>query len=219
MQRVLIKETIFLRCDNYSGVKFSLEQLIPNQMGSSRTPTCRMKNNLRLIPLTLSISKQAKNEESTRPKSKFLELKPFESSSSSKPSPYLELKTDHSASLVEIANQLSDPPFGSTTLRNCLATRRLLLFTTDLILSFRAQHTGTKGEDMTFWRFTEWVRRTSDLYFFVLSAAFQTQVQSSKKGISNSATQDSIMNAHNKTQFTHAKIKCALKDSSCDSPI
>jgi len=27
------------------------------------------------------------------------------------------------------------------------------------------------------------------------------------------------MNAHNKTQFTYAKIKCALKDSSCDSPI
>ncbi|KAG5630312.1 hypothetical protein H5410_002029 [Solanum commersonii] len=27
------------------------------------------------------------------------------------------------------------------------------------------------------------------------------------------------MNTHNKTQFTYAKIKCALKDSSCDSPI
>ncbi|KAG5631728.1 hypothetical protein H5410_003445 [Solanum commersonii] len=63
-------------------------------MGSSRTPTCRMKNNLRLI------SKQAKNEESTRPKSKFLELKPFESSSSSKPSPNLELKSLGSFSIV-----------------------------------------------------------------------------------------------------------------------
>ncbi|KAG5610193.1 hypothetical protein H5410_021474 [Solanum commersonii] len=61
-----------------------------------------------------TISKQAKNEESTRPKSKFLELKPFESSSSSKHSPNLELKSlsDHSASLVEIANQLGDPPKG-----------------------------------------------------------------------------------------------------------
>ncbi|KAG5580821.1 hypothetical protein H5410_051448 [Solanum commersonii] len=27
------------------------------------------------------------------------------------------------------------------------------------------------------------------------------------------------MNAHNKTQLTHAKINCALKDSSCDLPL
>ncbi|KAG5606714.1 hypothetical protein H5410_028206 [Solanum commersonii] len=47
----------------------------------------------------------------------------------------------------------------------------------------------------------------------------QTQVQPFKKGISNNATQDSIINVHNKTQFTYAKIKCALKDSSCDSLI
>ncbi|KAG5631727.1 hypothetical protein H5410_003444 [Solanum commersonii] len=33
----------------------------------------------------------------------------------------------------------------------------------------------------------------------------QTQVQSFKMGISNSATQDSIMNAHNKTQFTYER--------------
>ncbi|KAG5586184.1 hypothetical protein H5410_046618 [Solanum commersonii] len=53
-----------------------------------------------------------------------------------------------------------------------------------------------------------------------LSLVFkQTQVQPFKKGVSNSATQDSIMNVHNKTQFTYAKIKCALKNSSCDSPI
>ncbi|KAG5590912.1 hypothetical protein H5410_041426 [Solanum commersonii] len=44
----------------------------------------------------------------------------------------------------------------------------------------------------------------------------QTQVQRFKKGISNSATQDSILNVHNKTQFTYVKIKCALKDSSFD---
>ncbi|KAG5632575.1 hypothetical protein H5410_004292, partial [Solanum commersonii] len=47
----------------------------------------------------------------------------------------------------------------------------------------------------------------------------KTQVLTFKKGVSNSATQDSIMNAHNKTQFTYAKIKCALKNSSCDSLI
>ncbi|WMV24845.1 hypothetical protein MTR67_018230 [Solanum verrucosum] len=94
---------------------------------------------------------------------------------------------DHSASLV------GDLPFGrfhhrlalsfsivvfwiiwrhSTASRNCSATRQLLLFTTDLIRSFRAQHTGTKGEDKTFWRFAEWVRRFLDLHFFILSVAF-----------------------------------------------
>ncbi|KAG5571229.1 hypothetical protein H5410_060995 [Solanum commersonii] len=35
----------------------------------------------------------------------------------------------------------------------------------------------------------------------------------------NSATQDSIIKAHNKTQFTYSKIKCSLKESSCVSPI
>ncbi|KAG5630996.1 hypothetical protein H5410_002713 [Solanum commersonii] len=75
--------------------------------------------------------------------------------------------TNHSSSLVKIANQLGDSPFGvvhrrlapafsiimlwvigrhGTALRNFSAMRRLLLFSTDLILSFRAQHTGTKGE-------------------------------------------------------------------------
>ncbi|KAG5631206.1 hypothetical protein H5410_002923 [Solanum commersonii] len=85
---------------------------------------------------------------------------------------------DHSASLVKISNQLGNPPFGrfhrnlalsfiiivfwiigrhSTTSQNCSVTRRLLLFTADLILSFKAQHTGTKGEDKKFWRLAEWV--------------------------------------------------------------
>ncbi|KAG5595519.1 hypothetical protein H5410_036751 [Solanum commersonii] len=47
----------------------------------------------------------------------------------------------------------------------------------------------------------------------------QTQVQSFKKGILNSATQDSIMNIHNKIQITYAKINCVLKYSSCDTPL
>ncbi|KAG5590699.1 hypothetical protein H5410_041213, partial [Solanum commersonii] len=47
----------------------------------------------------------------------------------------------------------------------------------------------------------------------------QTQVQLFKKSVSNSATQDSIMSAHNKTQFTYARINCVLKDSSCDTPL
>ncbi|WMV18790.1 hypothetical protein MTR67_012175, partial [Solanum verrucosum] len=100
---------------------------------------------------------------------------------------------DYSVSLVEIADQLGDPPFGrfhchlalsfsivvfwiigqhSTTLRNYSATRRLLLFTANFILSFKAQLIGKKCEDKIFWRFAEWVRRFSDLHFFVLSAAF-----------------------------------------------
>uniref|UniRef100_M1DZC1 Uncharacterized protein n=1 Tax=Solanum tuberosum TaxID=4113 RepID=M1DZC1_SOLTU len=100
---------------------------------------------------------------------------------------------DHSAPLVEIADQLGDPSFcrfhrrlalsfsiivfwiigrHSITSWNCLATYRLLLFTVDFILYIRAQHTETKGEDKTFWRLTKWVQRFSDLHFFVLSAAF-----------------------------------------------
>uniref|UniRef100_M1DNV1 Uncharacterized protein n=1 Tax=Solanum tuberosum TaxID=4113 RepID=M1DNV1_SOLTU len=75
--------------------------------------------------------------------------------------------TDHSASLVGITDQLGDSSFGvvhrrlatsfniivlwvigrqGTTLRNFSAIRRLIPFSADLILSFRAQHTVTKGE-------------------------------------------------------------------------
>ncbi|KAG5598871.1 hypothetical protein H5410_030241 [Solanum commersonii] len=52
---------------------------------------------------------------------------------------------------------------------------------------------------------------------FCLSSS-KTQVRQFKKDVLNSATQDLIMNTH-KTQFTHAKIKCALKVSSCDTPL
>ncbi|KAG5615395.1 hypothetical protein H5410_015219 [Solanum commersonii] len=38
----------------------------------------------------------------------------------------------------------------STASRNCSVTHRLLIFIVDLILSFRSQHIGTKGEDKTF---------------------------------------------------------------------
>uniref|UniRef100_M1DFZ2 Uncharacterized protein n=1 Tax=Solanum tuberosum TaxID=4113 RepID=M1DFZ2_SOLTU len=74
---------------------------------------------------------------------------------------------DHSASFVEIADQLGDSPFGivhrrlipsfiivvlwiigrhGTASRNFSVMRLLLPFSADLILSFRDQHTGTKGE-------------------------------------------------------------------------
>uniref|UniRef100_M1DXJ7 Uncharacterized protein n=1 Tax=Solanum tuberosum TaxID=4113 RepID=M1DXJ7_SOLTU len=74
---------------------------------------------------------------------------------------------DQSVSLVGIADQLGDSPFGvvhhrlapafsivvlwvigqhGTASRKCSAMRRLLPLSADLILSFRDQHTGTKGE-------------------------------------------------------------------------
>uniref|UniRef100_M1DKU9 Uncharacterized protein n=1 Tax=Solanum tuberosum TaxID=4113 RepID=M1DKU9_SOLTU len=74
---------------------------------------------------------------------------------------------DHLASLVEIADQLGDSPFGvvhrclaptfnivvlwvigrhGTASRNFSEMRRLLPISADSILSFRDQHTETKGE-------------------------------------------------------------------------
>uniref|UniRef100_M1DKM5 Uncharacterized protein n=1 Tax=Solanum tuberosum TaxID=4113 RepID=M1DKM5_SOLTU len=74
---------------------------------------------------------------------------------------------DHSASLVRITDQLGDLPFGvvhphlvpifsiivlwvigwhGTASRRFSVMRRLLPFPPNLILFFRAQHTGTKGE-------------------------------------------------------------------------
>ncbi|WMV49556.1 hypothetical protein MTR67_042941 [Solanum verrucosum] len=76
-------------------------------------------------------------------------------------------EVDHLASLVRIADQLGDSPFGlvhrclapafsivvlevigrhGIASRNFSAMHRLLFFSTDLIISFRAQHSGTKGE-------------------------------------------------------------------------
>ncbi|KAG5605871.1 hypothetical protein H5410_027363, partial [Solanum commersonii] len=83
---------------------------------------------------------------------------------------------DPSAKLVRFVDQLGYPPFGlvyrplalafdiivffiiriySNASRNCSVTCRLLLFTADLILSFKAQHIGTKGMDKAFWRLAE----------------------------------------------------------------
>ncbi|KAG5631248.1 hypothetical protein H5410_002965 [Solanum commersonii] len=46
---------------------------------------------------------------------------------------------------------------------------------------------------------------------FCLSSS-KTPIQQFKKDVSN-------MNVHNKSQLTHARINCALKDSNCDSPL
>ncbi|KAG5610011.1 hypothetical protein H5410_021292, partial [Solanum commersonii] len=154
-------------------------------------------------------SKQAKSEESTRPKSKILELKPFESSifknlccsrSFDVSSPSCSILHDRHVWIIGLH---------STALRNCLAIRQLLLFTTDLILSFWAQHTGAKGKDKTLLAICQMgsaILRSSFLHSFSCLCSFllnsQTQVQPFKKGVSNSATQDSIINVHNKAQFT-----------------
>jgi len=95
--------------------------------------------------------------------------------------------------LMRIADAFGDPPFGllrrlssfsfsifvswiigrcSTASWSRSTIRRLLLFTADLLLSFWAQHIGTKGEYVIYWRFAEWVRRFADLHFFVLLVSF-----------------------------------------------
>uniref|UniRef100_M1D842 Uncharacterized protein n=1 Tax=Solanum tuberosum TaxID=4113 RepID=M1D842_SOLTU len=100
---------------------------------------------------------------------------------------------DLSATLEGIAVAFGDPPFDlvrrlssvafnifvswiigrcRTASRSPLVVRRLLLFIADLLLSFRAQHTGTKGEYAIYWRFAEWVRRFAYFHFFVLLASF-----------------------------------------------
>ncbi|KAG5572628.1 hypothetical protein H5410_062394, partial [Solanum commersonii] len=123
------------------------------------------------------------------------------------------------------------------SLQHLQAIHPLLFSITHLIFSFGAWHTGTLGEFMDIRRLAQWVRRSSLLILFIFLAAFpnrglintpnlnfclsssKTQVQQLKKDVSNSTTQDSIINEHKKTQFTHARINCTLKDSSCDSPL
>lgn len=41
----------------------------------------------------------------------------------------------------------------------------------------------------------------------------KSQFQQFKKDMAYSSTKESIMNAHNKCQLTHARINCVLKDS------
>ncbi|KAG5615022.1 hypothetical protein H5410_014846, partial [Solanum commersonii] len=111
----------------------------------------------------------------------------------------------------------------STASRNCPAICRLLLFITELTplrLSTLEQKAISRlvGDSPI---------RLGDLQDFIssfFSAALflfanKTQVQQFKNDVSNSTTQDSIMNVHNKTQLTYARINYILKDSTCDIPL
>ncbi|KAG5580502.1 hypothetical protein H5410_051129 [Solanum commersonii] len=70
-------------------------------------------------------------------------------------------------------------PFGIVS-RDRRYARRSAIWFVSAPFSFYLQHlrildhwhTRTKGEDKTFWRLTEWVRRFSDLHFFILVAVF-----------------------------------------------
>ncbi|KAG5585756.1 hypothetical protein H5410_046190, partial [Solanum commersonii] len=70
------------------------------------------------------------------------------------------------------------------------------------------------------------IRRSADCSFHRLFdplpsrlCLLKQRVECFPSGILQDATQDSIMNIHNKTQITHEKINCVLKDSSCDTPL
>ncbi|KAG5606589.1 hypothetical protein H5410_028081, partial [Solanum commersonii] len=140
------------------------------------------------------------------------------------PNPNLEDKTlsifNGSFSIISRnRDQLGNSPFG-------VVHRRLALAFIIVVL-WRSAH-WNKRQSKTLWRLAKWTRRSSGLHFFILFSLFvpfcnQTQVLSFKKGVSNSATQDAIMNAHNNTQFTYAKtllpkiLKLAILASNASS--
>ncbi|KAG5595094.1 hypothetical protein H5410_036326 [Solanum commersonii] len=126
---------------------------------------------------------------------------------------------------IGIADPLGDPPFGHLYRRFAFAFSIL-----EVLYLWAIKHCITElfGDtpttllsrqlDLLLQGLAHWnIRRYQDhsmthLIVSILCSEF-------KKDVSNSATQDSIMNAHRKTQLSHARINCTLKDSSCDSPL
>ncbi|KAG5631224.1 hypothetical protein H5410_002941 [Solanum commersonii] len=110
---------------------------------------------------------------------------------------------DHSAQLVGITDALGDPPFGLLHRLSSLAFR---LSTLELWARLRP--------------FSDSLNALGDPQaFFSSSFCSFLPIRQFKKDVSNSATQDLIINLHNKAQLTHARINCILKDSSCETPL
>ncbi|KAG5606617.1 hypothetical protein H5410_028109 [Solanum commersonii] len=135
-----------------------------------------------------------------------MELKPFEFLSSSKPSSRLELKilSDHSASLVEITHQLGDPPFvqlhrTAQRYANYSFSLPIRSFPSGLSTLEQTARIRSFGDSPNgFGNSQIFISSFFHLSLFLFFLGSQTQVQPFKKGVSNSTTQDSIMNAHNK---------------------
>ncbi|KAG5580423.1 hypothetical protein H5410_051050 [Solanum commersonii] len=100
-------------------------------------------------------------EESSRPTSNFLELKPFESSRFYNKCLKICVAEDHSAQLVGITDTLGYPPSSRFHRLLTLAFSlfaRLLQFITTLTFPFKDQHTGTKDNFQANWRFFNWAQ-------------------------------------------------------------
>ncbi|KAG5631984.1 hypothetical protein H5410_003701 [Solanum commersonii] len=105
---------------------------------------------------------------------------------------------------IGIANQLGDLPFD-------VVYRRLAPSFSSCSGSLGDMGSAhwNKRRSKALLRLAKWTRRSSSLHFIILFSLFVPFCDCYTR----------IMNAHNKIQFSYARIKCALKDSSCDSPI
>ncbi|KAG5606315.1 hypothetical protein H5410_027807, partial [Solanum commersonii] len=108
---------------------------------------------------------------------------------------------DHLAQLVGIADIFGDPPIDMVHHFCALA------FSKFKFSNFRRWSTASRTHSsLAYWSIRGDHSHSATHLMF-------------KKDVSNSITQDSIMNVHKKTQLTRARINYALKESSYDSPL